>query len=260
MNLGSSGTVLPMLEQKCALLRSLHVPGQPLVLPNAWDAASAKAVVEGGFPVVATTSAGVAASLGYEDHQDAPAAEMLAAAARTIRSVEVPVTVDAEAGYGMSAADFVDALREIGAAGCNIEDTDHVAGALTDRAVHADRIAAIRASASARGYGLVVNARIDVFLAAGGRAEAELMDDAIERARAYLAAGADCVYPITLHGADAISSLVKAVEAPVNILALPQAPSVTDLAKLGVARVSYGSLLRRRTMGAFDEMLNGLPR
>src|SRR6266536_5034302 len=106
-----------MLEQRCELLRSLHVPGRPLVLANAWDAASAKAVVSAGFPVVATTSGGVAAALGYEDHEGAPAEEMLAAAARITRKVGVPVTVDAEAGYGMTAVELVAELKGMGAAG-----------------------------------------------------------------------------------------------------------------------------------------------
>ena len=113
------------LQQHCELLRSLHRPGDPLLLPNAWDAATARAVVAAGYPVVATTSWGVAASLGFEDGEGAPAAEMLAAAGRIVRSVEVPVTVDAEAGYGMEPAEVVAALLAVGAAGCNLEDTDH---------------------------------------------------------------------------------------------------------------------------------------
>src|SRR4051812_13717636 len=111
------------LAAKCDLLRSLHVPGRPLVLPNAWDAASARAVVAAGFPVVATTSAGVAAALGYDDHEGAPAGEMLAAAARIARAVDAPVTVDAEAGYGLTADELAAALLDVGAAGCNLEDT-----------------------------------------------------------------------------------------------------------------------------------------
>src|SRR6266508_6291331 len=111
------------LKTRCDLLRSLQRPGDPLLLPNAWDVATARAVVAAGFPVVATTSGAVAATLGYEDHQGAPADEMLAAAARIARSVDVPVTVDAEAGYGMAPGDLVDALFAVGAAGCNLEDT-----------------------------------------------------------------------------------------------------------------------------------------
>src|SRR5262244_782485 len=118
------------LESRCDLLRSLHQPGTPLLLPNAWDVATARAVVAAGFPAVATTSGGVAATLGYEDHEGAPAEEMLAADARIVRGVDVPVTVDAEAGYGMGPAELVAALRAVGAAGCNLEDTDHAVGSL----------------------------------------------------------------------------------------------------------------------------------
>src|SRR2546423_14347838 len=114
-----------VIQSQCDLLRSLHRPGDPLVLPNAWDAAAARAVVAAGFPVIATTSGGVAAALGYEDHEGAPAEEMLAAAARIGRSVDVPVTVAAEAGYGLDAAALVAALERAGAAGRNPEDTHH---------------------------------------------------------------------------------------------------------------------------------------
>ena len=151
------------LQSHCDLLRSLHRPGDPLLLPNAWDVATARAVVAAGFPVVATTSEAVAATLGYEDEERAPADEMLAAAGRMARSVEVPVTVDAEAGYGMDPADVVSALRSIGAAGCNLEDTDHTAGSLRDPNRHAEWLRAVRQAASDDGYPLVINARIDIF-------------------------------------------------------------------------------------------------
>ena len=120
------------LQSRCNTLRELHRPGEPLLLPNAWDVATARAVVAAGFPVVATTSWGVAASLGYEDDERAPGAEMLSAAGRIASGVDVPVTVDAEAGYGMDPAELVAALQDIGAAGCNLEDTDHSAGLLRD--------------------------------------------------------------------------------------------------------------------------------
>src|SRR3954462_8194707 len=128
----------PTLESRCDLLRSLHRPGDPLLLPNVWDVGTAKAVVEAGFPVGATTSQAVAATLGYEDDERAPAGEMLAAAARIARSVEAPVTVDAEAGYGMDPGDLVSALRSAGAAGCNLEDTNHGVGSLRDPAKPAE--------------------------------------------------------------------------------------------------------------------------
>src|SRR6516162_4632969 len=136
------------LQSRCELLRSLHRPGAPLLLPNAWDVATARAVVTAGFPVVATTSAGVAETLGYEDHERAPADEMLAAAARIARGVDVPVTVDAEAGYGMQPADLVSLLRLAGAAGCNLEDTDHATGSLRDPDRHAEWLRAVRQAAS----------------------------------------------------------------------------------------------------------------
>src|SRR3954467_4192360 len=153
------------LPRRCDLLRSLHRPGAPLLLPNAWDVATARAVVAAGFPVVATTSGGGAATLGFEDHEGAPADEMLAAAARIARGVEVPVTVDAEAGYGMEPGELVAALRSVGAAGCNLEDSDYTAGTLRDPDRHAEWLGAVRQAASANGYPLVINARVDVFLA-----------------------------------------------------------------------------------------------
>lgn len=250
-----------MLEQRCDLLRSLHVPGSPLVLPNAWDAASARAVADAGFPVVATTSGGVASALGYEDHEGAPAEEMLAAAGRIARSVDVPVTVDAEAGYGMAPGDLVEALLRVGAAGCNLEDTDHGTGRLVDVARHARWLAAVRDAAAVREYRLVVNARIDVFLADGGaRPQRELLDEAVDRAGAYRAAGVDCVFPILLHDAEAIAAFVEAVQAPVNILAMAQAPPNARLAELGVARISYGSSIHRRASEALATFLAELAR
>src|SRR5437764_11505649 len=149
------------LGRRCDVLRSLHVSGAPLLLPNAWDVASAGAVVAAGFPVVATTSGGVAAALGYEDHEHAPADEMLAAAGRIGRSVDVPVTVDAEAGYGMEPADLIAALHRIGAAGCNLEDTDHATGEQRDPTRHSHWPRAVREAASDGEYGLVINAARD---------------------------------------------------------------------------------------------------
>jgi 2-methylisocitrate lyase-like PEP mutase family enzyme len=193
----------PDLQGRCDELRSLHRPGAPLVLPNAWDVATARAVVAAGFPVVATTSAGVAGSLGYADHEGAPGDEMLAAAARIARAVEVPVTVDAEAGYGMAPEELVAALRSVGAAGCNLEDSDHSDESLRDPDRHAEWLGAVRQAAEADGYPLVINARVDVFLGpflsgAAPGTQAELVPDALRRAHAYLEAGVDCVFPITL--------------------------------------------------------------
>jgi 2-methylisocitrate lyase-like PEP mutase family enzyme len=251
------------LQNECDLLRSLHRPGAPLLLPNAWDVATARAVVAAGFPVVATSSGGVAATLGYEDHEGAPGEEMLAAAGRIARGVDVPVTVDAEAGYGMEPAELVAALRSAGAAGCNLEDTDYSDGSLRDPARHAEWLGAVRQAASDDGYGLVINARIDVFLwpllkGAGPGTQEELVPEALRRAKAYLEAGVDCVYPIVLWETDALRHFMAEVGGPVNIVRLPQAPSLPELAALGVARVSWGVLLYRDAMARFEEQLASL--
>jgi 2-methylisocitrate lyase-like PEP mutase family enzyme len=213
--------------------------------------------------VVATTSGGVAATLGYEDHEGAPGDEMLAAAARIARGVDVPVTVDAEAGYGMEPAELVAALRSAGAAGCNLEDSDYAAGELRDPDRHAEWLTAVRLAASDDGYPLVINARIDVFLhpflaGAGPGTQEELVPEALRRANAYLEAGVDCVFPITLWEPDALRHFMSEVRGPVNIVRLPQAPSLAELAALGVARVSWGILLHGEAMARFGEQLASL--
>ena len=251
------------VQSRCNLLRSLHRPGAPLLLPNAWDVATAQAVVAAGFPVVATTSGGVAAALVYEDHEGAPGDAMLAAAARIARGVDVPVTVDAEAGYGMAPAELVAALQSAGVAGCNLEDTDHTAGRLRDPERHAEWLGAVRQAASADGYPLVINARVDVFLGpflagAGAGTQQELVPDALRRAQAYLEAGVDCVYPMALWEADALRRVTSEVRGLVTVVRLPQAPSLAELAALGVARVSWGVLLYREAMARFEEQLASL--
>jgi 2-methylisocitrate lyase-like PEP mutase family enzyme len=251
------------LQSRCDVLRSLHRPGDPLLLPNAWDAATARAVVAAGFPVVATTSAGVAGTLGYEDHEGAPGDEMLAAAARIARAVDVPVTVDAEAGYGMEPVALVEALRSAGAAGCNLEDTDHATETLRDAGRHAEWLRAVRQAAEDVAYPLVINARLDVFLGpflagAGPGTQDALVPEALERANAYLEAGVDCVYPITLWERDALRRFMSEVHGAVNVVRLPQAPSPAELADLGVSRVSWGLLLYGEVMARFSDRLASL--
>src|SRR3954447_18503824 len=251
------------LESRCDRLRSLHRPGAPLLLPNAWDVATARAVVSAGFPVVATTSGGVAATLGHEDHEAAPADEMLAAAGRIARSVDVPVTIDAEAGYGMEPAELVDALRGAGAAGFNLEDTDYAAGGLRDPDRQARWLGAVRQMAAEQDYRPVINARIDVFLwpflaGAGPGTQESLVSEALERAHAYLDSGVDCVFPIALWETDALRRFTSEVRGPVNVVRLPQAPSLAELAELGVARVSWGILLHGDAMARFTDQLASL--
>ncbi|WP_414941485.1 isocitrate lyase/PEP mutase family protein [Amycolatopsis sp. cmx-11-51] len=220
-----------------ARLRELHVAGTPLLLPNAWDADSARLVEAAGFPVVATSSFAIAKTLGYDDGEDAPAAEMFAAAARIARAVSVPVTVDVESGYGLEAGVLAERLAETGAVGCNYEDTDHAAGGLRPLEAQAERIAQLRKAA---GDALVINARVDVFL--GASDERAVLDDGIARGRAYLEAGADCVYPILMKSQEVLADYVKAV-APgaVNVAPLPGGYDLSALAALGVARISLGT-------------------
>ncbi|OLZ57617.1 isocitrate lyase/PEP mutase family protein [Amycolatopsis keratiniphila] len=220
-----------------ARLRELHVAGRPLLLPNAWDADSARLVEAAGFPVVATSSFAVAKVLGYEDGEDAPAEEMFAAAARIARAVSVPVTVDAEGGYGLEAGELAARLAEVGAVGCNYEDTDHVSDGVRPLEAQAGRVAELREAA---GDALVINARVDVFL--GASDERAVLDDAILRAKAYLEAGADCVYPIMVKSPEVLGEFVKAV-APgaVNAAPMPSGPDLSALAALGVARISLGT-------------------
>jgi 2-methylisocitrate lyase-like PEP mutase family enzyme len=205
----------------------------------------------------------VAAALGYEDHENAPANDMLGGAARIARGVEVPVTVDAEAGYGMEPAQFVGVLRSAGLAGCNLEDTDHATGRLRNADQQADWLRAIRAAASEDDYRLVINARVDVFFEpwlGGAAAESQegLVPEAVRRADAYLEAGVDCVYPIALSEAHALGIFMSEVSGAVNVLRLPGAPSLAELAALGVARVSWGPRLFRETMARFEDRLASL--
>ena len=252
------------LQSGCELLRSLHRPGEPLLLPNAWDVATARAVAAAGFPVVATTSGGVAEALGYEDHESAPADEMLAAAARIARGVDVPVTVDAEAGYGMEPAELVAKLRSIGAAGCNLEDTDYAGGGgLRDPDRHAQWLMAVREAATQDGYELVINARVDVFLGpllagAGPGTQLGLVPEALRRAKAYAEAGVDCVFPVVLWELDALRRFMEEYTGPVNVVRTPQSPSLAALAELGVARVSWGPFLYRDAMARFEQQLASL--
>ncbi len=252
-------------------LRDLHRPGNPLVLPNVWDAGSARIVAASGFAAVATSSAAVAEALGYPDGEAAPVEEMLDAAARIARAVSVPVTVDFERGYGLPPAQLVERLAASGAVGCNLEDSQPSTRTLIDAHEQADFLGAVRESARAAGIDLVINARIDVFLddvfpgdvfqggvEFGAASTTARLDEAIRRARLYVSAGADCVYPIRMASAGDIRAIVDETGARVNILAAPGAPTVAELAALGVARVSFGAGLYRAAVQQVREIVAGI--
>jgi len=224
------------LKAHADLLRELH-HGTMLVLPNAWDEPSAELVAEAGFPVVATSSAAVADSLGHDDGEKAPWQEMFAAVARIAGAVSVPVTVDAEAGYGLAPDELVARLLESGAAGCNLEDTDHRAGGLVDAVAQADWLARVRAAADTAGVPIVINARIDVFLPSSGIPEPDRPGEATRRASLYRDAGVDCVYPIGGSTPENLARLIAGGPANGNTT---DSLDLQALKSLGVARVSYG--------------------
>jgi 2-methylisocitrate lyase-like PEP mutase family enzyme len=229
------------LAERADVLRALHRPGEPVVLPNAWDPPSARRLAATGVAALATTSVGMAETLGYEDGELTPPGEMLAAVGRIARAVELPVTADLEAGYGLAPEELVAGLLEAGAVGLNLEDTNHATGELADAGSHAERLAAVKEAGRAAGVDVVLNARVDVFLRAAPGADPEaVVDDGVRRARIYAEAGADSVYPIAARGRDAIRRLVAESGAPVNIVTGPGGLGRSELAALGVARVSFG--------------------
>ncbi|MET8265508.1 isocitrate lyase/phosphoenolpyruvate mutase family protein [Micromonospora arida] len=226
--------------------RALHhdrAAGDPLVLPGPWDAASARVLADAGYPALATPSAGVAASLGYEDGATPPD-EMFAAVARIVRAVSVPVSADVEGGYGLAPRELVGRLLEAGAVGCNLEDSEGDA-TLKDPRRHADWLAEVRAEA---GDALFINARVDTFLVGTGDPA-----DAVERARLYVAAGADCVYPI-LAPAQVLPRLREGISGPINMAAGPDRESVAELGRQGATRITFGPGMQRYAMASIGDL------
>lgn len=237
-------------------LRELH-SGEMLILPNAWDAASAKVVAEAGYPAIATASAAVSAMLGFPDGEGAPWQEMFAAAGRVARAVSVPVTVDAEAGYGMEPRELVGRLLEIGAVGCNLEDTDHRAGGLREAGAHAEWLAGVRSAATDAGVPIVINARVDTFLPPNKIPEADRVAETVRRGRLYREAGADCIYPIAVGDKGDIATLVAELPGPINGNTNPKLDLAT-LRGLGVARVSYGPRFYRAALADLKTAVEAL--
>jgi len=232
------------------ILRALHVPGDPLVLVNAWDVASAREVEAAGAAAVATSSAAIAASLGLPDDNSSDPDTVFAAIGRIAAATSLPVTADVEGGYGLDGMTLVERLLAAGAAGCNIEDSDHRRpGSLVDPEAQAERLAGIRSAARHRGVDVVLNARIDVLFHRPDDDPAALLDEVLARARLYVEAGADCVYPIRLATPALVERLVAELGAPVNANLGP-ATTVKDLAAAGASRISIGPMAHRQAMSA----------
>ncbi len=237
-------------NNKAERFRALHDAPTLLVLPNVWDAVSARIYELEGFHAVATASSAVAATLGYADGEHMSLAENLNVARRIVDVVDLPVSVDMERGYAMTVEGVVNSARgviDVGAVGLNLEDgTGDPSTPLFAAANQIEKIRAIREMASKVGIPLVINARTDVFLATTG-AQPELVRQTIERGNAYRQAGADCVFvPDTGQlDRDAISQIVEAIDAPINLIAGPHLPTLPELEELGVARVSFGPRAQR---------------
>jgi len=255
-------------REQADTLRRLHSGPSILVLPNAWDVATARLVEEAGFAAIATTSAGVAWALGYPDGERISRDEMLDAVRRMAAAVRVPVTADVEAGYGTTpeaAAETARGVIAAGAVGLNLEDGTSD-GDLLDLGLHVERVQAVRTAGASAGVSIVINARTDAFEVKAwdaGRRFAE----AVRRANAYRAAGADCLFVPHVSDGDTIGRLAREIDGPLNIIAGPPAPPIRELERLGVRRASLGprvvqaalGLVRRavvelRERGTYDSM------
>jgi len=243
------------LRAKAETLRRLHIEGPMLVLPNAWDAGSASIFVEAGFTALATTSAGIAYSLGYPDGERISRDEMLAAVARITRRIAAPITADLEAGYGEAPQAVAETVRraiDAGAVGMNLED--RMEGKhLIDFTLSVERVRAARAAAEAAGIPFVLNARTDAFEAPEIPRERRLAE-AVRRGNAYRGAGATSVFVPFVGDHGTIEQLIQQIRGPVNILGTPNGPTLKELATLGVRRVTFGSAPMRATLGLLRRM------
>jgi 2-methylisocitrate lyase-like PEP mutase family enzyme len=242
---------VPSRSEKAAEFLALHRRGAPLLLPNPWDAGSAKLLASCGFHALATTSSGFAGSLGRRDG-NVSRDEAIAHAAAVVAAVDVPVSADLENGFGDQPADVahtVERAVDAGLAGCSIEDyARHPDNPIYDFDHAVARVAAAAGAAHHGGRAFVLTARAENFIR--GRRD---LDDTIERLQAYQEAGADVLYAPGLTSPDDIRRVVTSVDRPVNVLASPEAPTVEELAELGVARISVGGAFFYATAGALVE-------
>lgn len=245
------------LSAKAEELRRLHHAPKILVLPNAWDVTSARLLEDMGFPAIATSSAAVANSLGYPDGQKISRHEMLQVVERIASAVQVPVTADMEAGYANTAEEMEDTARELleaGAVGLNLEDSSKDESVLLDLPEYLDKLRAIRAVSTTSDVPIVINARTDAYWWKGAHSGSRLAET-VRRANAFREAGADCVFVPGLYDPSDIGHLRQESPGPINILATPKTPPISELRRLGIARVSFGSGGYRTAIGAFRKLV-----
>jgi 2-methylisocitrate lyase-like PEP mutase family enzyme len=246
-------------RQGAEALRELHAGPGLLLLPNAWDVVTARLLEAAGFPAIATTSAGIAWALGYVDGERISRGEMLAVVRRIAAAVRVPVTADVEAGYGSGLAAASETARGViaaGAVGLNLEDATST-GDLIDAGTQVDRIRAVRAAGAAARVPLVINARTDAF-AVRAWDPARQFAEAVRRATAYHAAGADCLFVPHVSDGDTIGRLARELPGPLNVIAGPPAPPLAELARLGVRRASLGPRLVQAALGSVRRVVTEL--
>lgn len=242
---------------KAGQLLSLHNNGKLLILPNVWNPIGARMLQAKGYPAVATASAAIAESLGYSDGEQLKLDTMLDMVARIVRSVDIPVTADFEAGYSDNIAGLqenISRLLDTGAVGINFEDSFDDSTRLRPISEQVERIKAVREAADRKGIHLVINARADSFFAEGFASEEERIEDVVTRLNAYAQAGADCVYPVGRGDKETLQILRKRISAPINVLATAKTASLKELQELGINRVSFGPYLFRSLLAKLSEM------
>jgi 2-methylisocitrate lyase-like PEP mutase family enzyme len=252
-------------KEKAELFLNYHHDKEILVLLNSWDIGSSKLIEASGYKAIATTSMGIAASFGYPDCQVIQLSEMIQVITGIVNAVQVPVTVDIEAGYGNNLQEIIDSVKEIiatGIVGINIEDSIDLSPVLIDEMTFCERISAIRALSDSLGFHLVINARTDSFYTSSGSLREKLYES-IKRGNKNREAGADCIFVQPVWEKETISTLVKEINAPINILANPGIggglpPSVRELQDLGVARLSLGSGLMKATLALIKKVADEL--
>ena len=252
-------------KEKAEMFLKYHQDKEILVLLNSWDTGSSKLIEACGYKAIATTSMGIAASLGYPDCQIIQLSEMIHAITGIVKAVQVPVTVDIEAGYGNNLDEIIESVKKIistGVVGINIEDSIDLSPVLLDEMEFCERISAIRDLSDSLGFHLVINARTDSFYTTSG-SHMEKLSESIRRGNKYREAGADCIFVQPVWEKETIATLVKEINAPINILSNPGngaglPPSVRELQDLGVARLSLGSSMMKATLALIKKVADEL--